>query len=78
MKDKKNHFNQLFKLVEFFDLSQSEFLHIGFGTVNDKNGNPLKTRDGENYKLLQLFTDIQKKLSEIIQMKKTVKNAIKK
>ena len=68
----KNHFNQLFKLVEFFDLSQSEFLHIGFGTVNDKNGNPLKTRDGENYKLLQLFTDIQKQLSEI-QMKKLSK-----
>ena len=69
----KNHFNQLFKLVEFFDLSQSEFLHIGFGTVNDKNGNPLKTRDGENYKLLQLFTDIQKKLSEINSDEKTVK-----
>ena len=60
----KNHFNQLFKLVEFFDLSKSEFLHIGFGTVNDKNGKPLKTRDGENYKLLQLFNDIQMKLNE--------------
>ena len=73
----KNHFNQLFKLVEFFDLSQSEFLHIGFGTVNDKNGNPLKTRDGENYKLLQLFTDIQKKLSEI-NSDENCQNAIKK
>ena len=60
----KNHFNQLFKLIEFFDLSKSEFLHIGFGTVNDKNGKPLKTRDGENYKLLQLFNDIQMKLNE--------------
>ncbi len=69
----KNHFNQLFKLVEYFDLSKSEFLHIGFGTVNDKNGNPLKTRDGENYKLLQLFTDIQKQLSEINSDEKTVK-----
>ena len=39
----------------------------------DKNGNPLKTRDGENYKLLQLFTDIQKKLSEINSDEKTVK-----
>ena len=69
----KNHFNQLFKLVEYFDLSKSEFLHIGFGTVNDQNGNPLKTRDGENYKLLQLFTDIQKQLSEINSDEKTVK-----
>ena len=73
----KNHFNQLFKLVEFFDLSKSEFLHIGFGTVNDKNGKPLKTRDGENYKLLQLFNDIQIKLNENNSDEKTVKKLSK-
>jgi len=73
----KNHFNQLFKLVEFFDLSKSEFLHIGFGTVNDKNGKPLKTRDGENYKLLQLFNDIQMKLNENNSDEKTVKKLSK-
>ena len=73
----KNHFNQLFKLIEFFDLSKSEFLHIGFGTVNDKNGKPLKTRDGENYKLLQLFNDIQMKLNENNSDEKTVKKLSK-
>ena len=73
----KNHFNQLFKLIEFFDLSKSEFLHIGFGTVNDKNGKPLKTRDGENYKLLQLFNDIQIKLNENNSDEKTVKKLSK-
>ena len=73
----KNHFNQLFKLIEFFNLSKSEFLHIGFGTVNDKNGKPLKTRDGENYKLLQLFNDIQIKLNENNSDEKTVKKLSK-
>ena len=73
----KNHFNQLFKLIEFFDLSKSEFLHIGFGTVNDKNGKPLKTRDGENYKLLQLFNDIQMKLNENNSDETTVKKLSK-
>ena len=73
----KNHFNQLFKLIEFFDLSKSEFLHIGFGTVNDKNGKPLKTRDGENYKLLQLFNDIQMKLNKNNSDEKTVKKLSK-
>lgn len=73
----KNYFNQLFKLIEFFNLSKSEFLHIGFGTVNDKNGKPLKTRDGENYKLLQLFNDIQMKLNENNSDEKTVKKLSK-
>ena len=73
----KNHFNQLFKLIEFFDLSKSEFLHIGFGTVNDKNGKPLKTRDGENYKLLELFNEIQMKLNENNSDEKTVKKLSK-
>ena len=58
----KNHFDQLFKLVRYFQLSDSEFLHVGFGTVNDNKGKPLKTRDGKNYKLLDLYKDIEDKL----------------
>ena len=41
-----------------------DYEHIGFGTVNDTNGNPLKTRDGGNLKLSDLydqtFTHIEK------------------
>tara|TARA_B100001559_G_scaffold313653_1_gene312986 strand:- start:1629 stop:3266 length:1638 start_codon:yes stop_codon:yes gene_type:complete len=68
----KNHFEQLFKLVKYFKLSNSEFLHVGFGTVNDLNGKPLKTRDGENYKLLDLYSDIKNKLASINSKEKTV------
>lgn len=52
------HFDQLFKLVKLFSLSEAEFQHVGFGTINDKNGKPLKTREGGNYKLEDLYKDI--------------------
>ena len=60
----KNHFNQLFKLVDYFKLSKSKFEHVPFGTVNDKKGKPMKTRDGKNYKLIELYSDLINKLSE--------------
>lgn len=59
----KQHFDQLFKLIHFFNLSNSIFSHVAFGTVNDKVGKPLKTRDGQNYKLEDLFNDILNRLS---------------
>ena len=46
-----NHFVQLFKTIKFFELSNSEFSHISYGTVNGKDDKPLKTRDGGVYKL---------------------------
>ena len=36
----KQHFENLFKCVKKFDLSDSEFLHIGYGTINNKDGRP--------------------------------------
>ena len=59
----KNHFNQLFKLVDYFKLSKAKFEHVPFGTVNDKKGKPMKTRDGKNYKLIELYEDLINKLS---------------
>lgn len=73
----KNHFNQLFKLVKYFQLSNSEFLHVGFGTVNDSQGKPLKTRDGKNYKLLDLYKDIEDKLTSVNSDKKIVETLAK-
>ena len=58
----KNHFNQLFKLIRYFKLSESEFFHVSFGTVNDKHGKPLKTRDGDNYKLDDLYKELIEKI----------------
>ena len=60
----KKHFEQLFQLVKFFSLSNKKFTHIGFGTINDKSGKPLKTREGGNYKLEELYQDIKDKLYE--------------
>ena len=51
----KLHFEQLFKSIQFFDFPSKEYEHIGFGTINDSNGNPLKTRDGGNLKLEDLY-----------------------
>jgi arginyl-tRNA synthetase len=51
----KLHFDQLFKSIRFFDFPSKDYEHIGFGTINDSNGNPLKTRDGGNLKLADLY-----------------------
>ena len=58
----KNHFEQLFKTVEYFDLSKSDFYHVGFGTINGADNKPFRTRDGGVYKLSLLFEDIKEKL----------------
>ncbi len=59
----KEHFSQLFSTIKHFDLSRKEFIHVGYGTVNGKNGKPLKTRDGGVYKLIDLYSDVKKLLS---------------
>ncbi len=57
-----NHFVQLFKTIKFFELSNSEFSHISYGTVNGKDDKPLKTRDGGVYKLEELLNDVKTEL----------------
>jgi arginyl-tRNA synthetase len=49
------HFEQLFQSLEFFNFTSKEYIHVGFGTINDANGNPLKTRDGGNLKLIDMY-----------------------
>ena len=51
----KLHFKQLFESLSFFNFPSKEYAHVGFGTINDSNGNPLKTRDGGNLKLVDLY-----------------------
>jgi arginyl-tRNA synthetase len=38
---------------------------VGFGTINDSNGNPLKTRDGGNLKLVDLYQQAFTYIKEI-------------
>ena len=49
------HFKQLFQSLEFFNFPAKKYVHVGFGTINDTNGNPLKTRDGGNLKLVDMY-----------------------
>jgi len=51
----KLHFEQLFNSLEYFNFPSKQYSHIGFGTINDSKGNPLKTRDGGNVKLVDLY-----------------------
>ena len=61
----KLHFEQLFKSLSFFDFPSKEYAHVGFGTINDSNGNPLKTRDGGNLKLVDLYEQAYNYIQEI-------------
>ena len=58
------HFKQLFSSVKYFNFSKSNFEHIGFGTINDAEGKPFKTRQGDVYPLEGLWDDIYKILAE--------------
>ena len=61
----KLHFEQLFESFSFFDFPSKEYEHVGFGTINDSNGNPLKTRDGGNLKLVDLYKQAHNYIQKI-------------
>ncbi len=54
------HFEQVFRCARKTKLvtDETEFLHIGFGTVNGKDGKPFKTRDGGVMRLEMLIQEI--------------------
>ncbi len=64
-KRQKLHFEQLFDSIKYFELGKEEYTHVEFGTVNDLNGNPFKTRDGDTKKLMDLFEETLSKLKSI-------------
>ncbi len=51
----KLHFEQLFKTVEYFNFPKRDYKHIEFGTINDSEGKPFKTREGGTEKLMSLY-----------------------
>ena len=61
----KLHFEQLFKTVEYFNFEKRDFIHVDFGTINDEEGKPFKTRDGGTKKLLSLYDDTFKYINKI-------------
>ncbi|MBQ8812788.1 MAG: arginine--tRNA ligase, partial [Bacteroidales bacterium] len=54
------HFEQVFRCARKTKLvtDETDFLHIGFGTVNGKDGKPFKTRDGGVMRLEMLIKEI--------------------
>ncbi|MDA9732326.1 arginine--tRNA ligase [Acidimicrobiaceae bacterium] len=64
-KRQKLHFKQLFDSIEYFGFGKEEYSHVEFGTVNDLNGIPFKTRDGQTKKLTDLFEETLSKLKTI-------------
>lgn len=49
------HFEQLFRAAEKCKINQEILEHIGFGTINGKDGKPFKTREGGVMKLSELL-----------------------
>ena len=64
-KRQKLHFEQLFLSLEYFDFPIKEYEHISFGTVNDADGNPFKTREGGTKKLTDLYDETYKYIKAI-------------
>ena len=64
-KRQKLHFEQLISSLNYFGFGGNEYHHISFGTINDSNGNPYKTRDGDAKKLIELFKETSLKIKKI-------------
>lgn len=49
----KNHFVQVFRVCKMAGISPEgqELIHVGYGTMNGKDGKPFKTRSGDTIKL---------------------------
>ena len=71
------HFTQVFRCAKKTGIvpEDMELLHIGFGTMNGKDGKPFKTRDGGVMRLETLISDInQKMLEKILENQKEKEN----
>lgn len=62
------HFMQVFRVAKKAKIvgEETQLSHIGFGTMNGKDGKPFKTRDGGVMRLEHLIADINEKMYEKI------------
>ncbi len=67
-KRQEMHFEQVFRCAKKTGIvrEETELKHIGFGTMNGKDGKPFKTRDGGVMRLEELVGDINRKMYEKI------------
>ena len=68
------HFEQVFRVARKAELvpPQTELSHIGFGTMNGKDGKPFKTREGGVMRLEVLIREITDYVTEKIRENQTV------
>ena len=59
------HFKQLFMSAEYFEFENKKYDHVSFGTINDNEGRPLKTREGGTKSLNELYEETFKYLRTI-------------
>jgi len=59
------HFKQLFSSIRFFEFNNLEHKHISYGTLNNSDGNPFKTRDGGTKPLSELFKETYNYINKI-------------
>ena len=76
-KRQEMHFEQVFRCAKKTGIvrPETELKHIGFGTMNGKDGKPFKTRDGGVMRLEELVGDINDKMYEKIAENKVVDEA---
>lgn len=65
-KRQSNHFEQVFRCVRIANIidENKKLLHIGFGTMNGKDGKPFKTREGGIVKLDDVIEMLKAKAKE--------------
>lgn len=71
------HFTQVFRVAKKagYVKSQTPMIHIGFGTMNGKDGKPFKTRDGGVMRLENLVADIDEAAFKRLMENKTMTEA---
>ena len=71
------HFMQVFRVAKKAKIvkEDTQLAHIGFGTMNGKDGKPFKTRDGGVMRLEHLIADINEKMYEKIVENRAIEEA---
>lgn len=62
----KTHFTQVFRVCKMAEISpeNQQLIHIGYGTMNGKDGKPFKTRSGDTIKLEDIINLLIDRASE--------------
>lgn len=75
------NFEQLFRVAKMSDITKSNLIHVGFGTITGMDGKPFKTRDGNAASLTDILDMVEAAVRERVaesnkQLNDTVVNQI--